>query len=66
MVLNDDNKGRIIEMSSFGMTHRDIASKNGRGKNNISDFLKKFKDTGEAARRSRLGRKGKTTVKEER
>ena len=27
MVLDEINKGRIIEMSSFGMIHRDIVSK---------------------------------------
>ena len=40
MILNDINKRRIIEMSSFGMTHRDIASKIGCGKSTITDFLK--------------------------
>ena len=38
MVLNDINKRRIIEMSSFGMIHRDIASKIGCEKSTITDY----------------------------
>ena len=49
MVLDYINKGRIIEMSSFGMIHRDIVSKIWCGKNTTTDFLKKYKDTGETA-----------------
>ena len=59
MVLNDVNNRRIIEMSSFRMTYRDIASKIGCGKSTITDFLKKYKDTGETAHQSGLGRNRK-------
>ena len=66
MVLNEVNKGRIIEMSSFGIIHRDIASKIGCGKCTITNFLKKYKDTGQTPHRSGSGRKRKTTEREDR
>ena len=66
MVLDDVNKGRIIEMPSFGMTHRGIASKILCGKSTTTDFLKKYKDKGETARRSGKGIKRKTTEREDR
>ena len=53
-------------MSSFGMTHRDIASKIGCGKSTITDFLKKYKNTGEIACRFGSERKRKTTEREDR
>ncbi|XP_004208407.1 uncharacterized protein LOC101237861 [Hydra vulgaris] len=66
MVLNDISKGRIIEISSFGMTHRDIARKVGCGKSTVTDFLKKYKETGETVHQSGSGRKRKTTKREDR
>ena len=66
MVLNDVSKGRTIEVSLFGMIHRDVVSKIGCGKSTTTDFLKKYMDTGEIARRSGLGRKRKAAEIEDR
>ena len=61
-----ENRGKVLALSEEGYTQREIAIQVGSSQKNVSDILKKQRDTGTVRDKKIPGRKRKTTAKEDR
>lgn len=63
--ISDFEKGKIIAWNSSNIGVREISRRISRSPQTISNFLIKYKDTGNKNRQNGSGRKRKTTPRED-